>query len=63
MYIMGNALIDHDGNFSKTAKNVCTNSLFWHFMLISRVNFVTLAQIISETEHCKKIFLLAGNSS
>ena len=34
--------------FQKLQKNVGTNNLFWHFMFISRVNFVTLAQIISE---------------
>ena len=35
---------------------------FWHFMFISKVNFVTLAQIVSETQHQQKTFPLAGNS-
>ena len=37
-------------------------AIFWHFIFISKVNFVTLAQTVSETQHCKKVFPLAGNS-
>ena len=49
-------LNDHDGH------DPCTNNLFYPshssyifgFMFISKGNFVTLAQIVSETQHQKK---------
>ena len=62
MYIDDNALNDHKGNFSKTAKKYLHKlpaiiaAAFWDFMFISKVNFVTLAQIISKTHHSKKTF-------
>ena len=63
-------LNDHDGSFSKPAKMfaqiacfaLVIAATFWHFMFISKVNFVTLAQIVSETQHQKKTFPLACNS-
>ena len=59
MNIDNNALIDHDVYFSKTAKKMFIHitcfgpvrvATFLHFMFISKVNLVTLTQIISETQ-------------
>ena len=59
MYIDNNALIDHDVYFSKNCKKMFTHitcfgpvraATFLDFMFISKVNLVTLAQIISETQ-------------
>ena len=59
MYIDNNALIDHDIYFSKPAKKMLIHityfgpvraATFLHFMFISKVNLVTLTQIISETQ-------------
>ena len=51
--------------FQNLQKKVCTNNLFYlshssyilASIFISKVNFVTLAQIVSENQHQKKPFL------